>query len=219
MPDMNTSTAPILIVEDNPHVRELLEVTLRFKGYPVASVTNGVDALEWVAKEMPALLITDILMPKMDGFSLAHRLRKDPNTANIPIIFISATYLTHEDKAFALSLGAARFIEKPIDPADLLLTVAEILTQGQVTTSEPLEDRRFFLGYRERLENKLKYKKTQIARTERLLQSLPAEQRPAFESLLKEAIANRDEIEVELNQLIGDIEQDGAVGKEQTDKG
>lgn len=215
MPDMNTSTASVLIVEDNPHVRELLEVTLRFKGYPVASVSNGMDALEWIAKEMPSLVITDILMPKMDGFSLAHKLRKDPKTARIPIIFISATYLTREDKTFALSLGAARFIEKPIDPADLLLTVAEILTQGQTTSSEPLEDHRFFLGYRERLENKLRYKKTLIARTERLLQSLPAEQKPAFESLLHEAIANRDEIQTELDQLIGTLQQDDTAGKDQ----
>ncbi len=215
MPDMNTTSAPVLIVEDNPHVRELLEVTLRFKGYPVASVSNGLDALEWIANEMPALLITDILMPKMDGFSLAHQLRKEPKTANIPIIFISATYLTHEDKTFALSLGAARFIEKPIDPADLLLTVAEILTQGQVSPNEPLEDRRFFLGYRERLENKLRYKKTQIARTERLLQTLPAEQKPAFESLLHEAIANRNEIQAELDQLISAQQQSESGGTEQ----
>ena len=68
-------------------------------------------------------------MPKMDGYTwctTCERTRLPP----IPIIFISATYVTTEDKAFALNLGAVRFIEKPIDTEDFLLTVAEILTQG-----------------------------------------------------------------------------------------
>jgi CheY-like chemotaxis protein len=202
MPDMNTSSGPILIVEDNPHVRELLEVTLRFKGYPVSSVADGQAALEHIASQPAALVITDILMPKMDGYSLAYQLRKNPGTSHIPIIFISATYLSPEDKSFALSLGAEHFIEKPINPEDLLLAVADVLSKDQTHPREPLEDRRFFLGYRERLENKLQYKMTQIERTERLLQTLPDPQKPAFESLLREAISNRDEIQAELDQVL-----------------
>jgi CheY-like chemotaxis protein len=206
---MNIPSGPIMIVEDNPHVRELLEVTLRFKGYPVVAVADGQQALERIASEPPALVITDILMPKMDGYSLAYQLRKAPITARIPIIFISATYLTPEDKAFALSLGAERFIEKPIDPEDLLLAVADILTRDLAREPEPLEDRRFFIGYRERLENKLRYKLTQIERTERLLQTLPEEQKPAFINLLREAIANRDEIQAELDQLAELLRENG----------
>lgn len=207
--EMKIPSIPILVVEDNPHVRELLEVTLRFKGYPVAAVADGREALEFVASQPPALVITDILMPKMDGYSLAYQLRKNRATARIPIIFISATYLTPEDKAFALSLGAERFIEKPINPEDLLLAVADILSRDLSREHEPLEDRRFFLGYRERLENKLHYKQTQIERTERLLQTLPPEQKPAFESLLREAVANRDEIQAELDQLLELLKENG----------
>ncbi len=206
---MSIPSGPILIVEDHPHVRELIEVTLRFKGYPAVAVSDGQQALERIASEPPALVITDILMPKMDGYSLAYQLRKDPKTARIPIIFISATYLTPEDKAFALSLGAERFIEKPIDPEDLLLAVADILTRDLSRKPEPLEDRRFFLGYRERLENKLRYKLTQIERTERLLQTLPEEQKPAFENMLREAEANRDEIQAELDQLLELLKENG----------
>lgn len=206
---MNVLSGPILIVEDNPHVRELLEVTLRFKGYPVVAVSDGQQALERISSEPPALVITDILMPRMDGYSLAYRLRKEPKTARIPIIFISATYLTPEDKAFALSLGAERFIEKPIDPEDLLLAVADILAKDLSREPEPLEDRRFFIGYRERLENKLRYKQTQIERAERLLQSLPEEQKPAFVHLLREAVANRDEIQAELDQLAELLRENG----------
>lgn len=198
---MNIPLGPILVVEDVPNVLELVEVTLRFKGYPVITARNGQEALEVIAKQRPALIISDILMPKMDGFSLAHALRKNPQTSQIPIIFLSATYVTPEDKQFALKLGAVRFLEKPIDTEDFLLTVAEILTQGIAAAPAPLDDSQFYSGYRERLEGKLRHKNSQIARTERLLETLPAEQRPAFETLLEQAKHDRDEIQVELTEL------------------
>jgi DNA-binding response OmpR family regulator len=202
---MNIPAGPILVVEDIPNVLELLEVTLRFKGYPVSTARNGQEALDAVAKEQPVLVITDILMPKLDGFALAQKLRVNPITRTVPIIFLSATYVTPEDKAFAMTLGAVRFLEKPVDTEEFLLTVAEILTQGPPTAPEPLNEQLFYQGYRERLESKLRHKNAQIARTERLLYSLPAEQKTAFESLLDEARQHRTEIEhelLELHQLI-----------------
>jgi len=199
---MNIPYGPILVVEDTPNVLELLDVTLRFKGYPVVTARNGQEALEKIAIERPAIVITDILMPKMDGYALAHTLRTDPRTLSIPIIFISATYVTPEDKAFALNLGAVRFLEKPIDTEDFLLTVAEILTMGVPTMPRPMDDQSFYAGYRERLEAKLRHKNTQITRTERLLQTLQADQQPAFQALLNSAINDRDEIEEELASLL-----------------
>ncbi len=98
---MNIPYGPLLVVEDIPNILELLEVTLRFKGYPVNTAANGQEALEAIRRERPALVITDILMPKMDGFALAHRLRCDPKTSQIPVIFLSATFVTPEDKAAA----------------------------------------------------------------------------------------------------------------------
>ncbi len=199
---MNIPYGPILVVEDVPNVLELLDVTLRFKGYPVITARNGQEALEKIESEHPALIITDILMPKMDGYALAHRVRSDPKTRLIPLIFLSATYVTPEDKSFAVSLGAVRFIEKPIaDTEEFLLTVAELLTQGADPTPEPLGEREFYSGYRERLEHKLRHKNTQIARTERLLETLPENQRPAFEAMLQQARNDRDEIQAELNQI------------------
>ncbi|MBI4732365.1 MAG: response regulator [Chloroflexi bacterium] len=198
---MNIPHGPLLVVEDVPNVLELLEVTLRFKGYPVLTARNGQEALDAIKKEPPALVITDILMPKMDGYALAHRLRSDPQTRHIPLIFLSATYVTPEDKQFAISIGAVRFIEKPIDTEEFLLTVAELLTQEPEPVPEPLGEREFYTGYRERLEHKLRHKNTQIARTERLLETLPSSQRPAFEALLQQARNDRDEIQAELNQI------------------
>ncbi len=198
---MSIPYGPILVVEDMPHILELLDVTLKFKGYPVITARNGQEALELLEREHPALVITDILMPKMDGYTLVQRLRTNPKTNQVPIIFLSATYVTPEDKAFALRLGAMRFLEKPVDTEEFLLTVAEVLTDSAAALPPPLEEREFFVGYRERLEQKLRHKLTQINRTERLLENLPAEQKPAFESLLVEARQHRREIQDELDQL------------------
>lgn len=203
---MNIPYGPILVVEDNPNVLELIEVTLRFKGYPVVTARNGQEALQQIARQRPALIITDILMPRMDGYALAHHLRKDATTAQIPILFLSATFTTQDDKNFALSLGAVRFMEKPIDTEDFLLTVAEVLTGEISAPPHALPDAKFYEGYRLRLENKLRHKTTQITRTERLLQTLPAEQRPAFQALLEQAISDRDDIQSELNDLLQIIE-------------
>ncbi|MFN3309289.1 MAG: PleD family two-component system response regulator [Anaerolineales bacterium] len=192
---------PLLVVEDVPHILELLEVTLRFKGYPVVAAANGEEALAAIEKELPAMVITDILMPKLDGFALAHKLRSNPKTSQIPIIFLSATYVTPEDKRFALSLGAVRFLEKPVDTEEFLLTIAEVLTTDLATLPKPLDDHEFYRGYRERLENKLRHKLAQISRTEKLLQTLPEAQRPAYQALLEEAIRHRDEIQNELQEL------------------
>ncbi|NCP86907.1 MAG: hypothetical protein CO094_04045 [Anaerolineae bacterium CG_4_9_14_3_um_filter_57_17] len=192
---------PILVVEDVPNVLELLEVTLRFKGYQVVSAHNGIEGLEKAHSEDPALIITDILMPKMDGFAFVQNLRLDPVTRVIPVIFLSATYVTPEDRQFALSLGAARFIEKPIDTEEFLLTIAETLTQDAPTTPAPLNTRDFYQGYRERLEHKLRHKNTQIQRIERLIPTLPEEQRPAFTTMLDQSNADRENIKAELQEI------------------
>ncbi|NPV57292.1 MAG: response regulator [Anaerolineae bacterium] len=198
---MSGTTGTILVVEDIPNVLELFKVTLRFKGYQVVTATNGEEALRRIAEKPPALIITDILMPKMDGFSLVQSLRTNPLTSRIPVIFVSATYLTPEDKKFALSLGGARFIEKPIDTEDFLLTVAEVLTADIATLPKPMPQADFNRGYSERLEEKLRHKNTQIMRIERLLPTLPPEQRPGFQTMLENAIRDRDDIQVELNKL------------------
>jgi len=204
---MNIPYGPILVVEDVPNILELLTVTLEFKGYPVVSATNGEEALQCIAQERPALVITDILMPKMDGFQMVQQLRRNPKTSQIPIIFLSATYVTQEDKDFAIKLGAIRFLEKPVDAQDFLLTIAEVLTMGPAQLPPPLADKEFYLGYRARLESKLQYKNSQITRTERLLESLPEEQKPSFQALLEEARNQRDDISHELDQLYRLMEQ------------
>ncbi len=86
----NTVYGPILIVEDVPNVLELLEVTLRFKGYSVITAHNGEEALEVIEKTRPVLIITDILMPKMDGYTFVRRLKKNPATKDLPLVVLTS---------------------------------------------------------------------------------------------------------------------------------
>jgi hypothetical protein len=101
-----------------------------------------------------------------------------------------------------------RFLENPVDTEDFLLTIAEILTEGlSADPGEPMEEHEFYRGYRQRLESKLHHKTAQIARTERLLATLPAVQKPAFEALLAEARSHQAEIQSELDTLYRLLEQ------------
>ena len=204
---MAKKRSPLLVVEDIPNVRELLEVTLRFQGYEVITATNGEDALNILETEKPALIITDILMPKLDGFAMMQKLRNNPKTQGIPVIFLSATYVTPDDRNFAMSLGASRFIEKPIDTEDFLLTIAELLSQERITIPRPLEQPQFYSGYRERLETKLQHKNRQIARIERLLPNIAPDQKASFKGLFEQALKDREEIQTELETLDNTIKK------------
>ena len=199
---MSLLQGPILVVEDISNVLDMLTITLRFKGYPVLTARDGEAALDIIANKKPVLVITDILMPRMDGYALAYNIRTNPETRSTRIIFLSATYTSPEDKDFALSLGASRFIEKPIDADNFLLTVAEVLTEDAASMPLPPDEATFHRGYRTRLENKLRSKKTQISRTENLLSVLPEDQKVDFETLLREFTDERDNIQTELEELI-----------------
>lgn len=194
---MDKSIDPILIVEDLRHVREMLEITLKFKGYEVVTASNGADALSILATVKPSLIITDILMPQVDGFSLVHQIRRLPNLRDVPVIFLSATYTQMEDYEFAQKLGADRYLKKPYDVNDLLLSVDEILS-AEKKTVQPLEDTEFKSRHMERLQEKLSHKTELIARMRRLLSSLPTEQRTQFEALLQAEMKERDVVEAEL---------------------
>ncbi len=209
---MDTLKGPLLVVEDVPDTLQLVDVTLTFKGYRVVTARNGQEALEAIQKERPVLIVTDILMPQMDGFSLVHRLRIDPETRGIPVIFLSATYVAPEDKEFAAAIGVTRFIEKPIVIEEFLRTVAELLSRGLLADSKPLDTRKFYEGYRKRLEAKLKEKIAQIARTESMLDTLSEQEKQSFKASLQTAIEERDEIQILLDQIRRQVGEGGQSG-------
>lgn len=191
----------VLIVEDVPDILRLLEETLKFKGYHAVTAYNGQEALEIIQREKPALVITDIMMPKLDGFGLVHRLRINPETRTIPVIFLTATYVALEDKAFALNIGATRFIEKPVNFERFLETIAELLQKGPTDGTPTLSEAEFYEGYRQRLEQKLNQKILQITRDERLLSTIAAEEQSTFRASLQMAINERDELQRLLAEL------------------
>lgn len=199
---MSISTGPIMIVEDIASVRELIQVQLKLRGYNVVGARDGQEALELVAKEKPAVVITDILMPRVDGFALAHKLRSNPQTAGIPIIFLSATYVSAEDERFALGLGAMRFLPKPVEADELFIAVADALTGQSLTNPAAMSERQFYTGYRQRLENKLQQKAQQVTRNKQQLEAVPADQRETYRHLVAEAQEQYNEIQRELTVLV-----------------
>ncbi len=192
---MTAEQGYVLVVDDIPDILKLLDATLQFKGYRVVTARDGQEALDAILREHPALVIADILMPKMDGFSLLHRIRLNPETRDIPVIFLSATYISQEDKEFAHAIGVTRFIEKPVDWDKFLPIISDILEQGAPATPISINEFEFYDGYRKRLETKLNQKVTQIARDEHLLRTLSEAEKPTFESTLQQAIKDRDEIQ------------------------
>ena len=204
---MNTQPGYVLIVEDVPDILKLLEATLKFKGYRVVTSMNGQEALDAIQREQPALVITDIMMPRLDGFGLVHRLRINPETREIPVIFLTATYVALEDKAFALNIGATRFIEKPVNFEQFLGTVEELMTKDVPLTPPTMSEAEFYEGYRQRLERKLQQKITQITRDERLLETVPEEEKSTFRASLQLARNERDEIQRLLTELKARMEK------------
>ncbi len=133
----------VLIVEDDPAWRYLLQTLLEINGYEVDLALNGKEALALAGEEPPQLIISDILMPEMDGFTLCRNWKRDPHLRNIPFVFYTATYTDHEDEAFALSLGADKFIPKPTEPEKFLTAIRQILSDyedGRLTPATLADD-------------------------------------------------------------------------------
>ncbi len=199
---MNATEGYLLIVEDDPDILNLLQTTLTFNGYRVATARNGYEGLEAIQRARPTIIVADIMMPKLDGFGLVNRLRIDPETRDIPVVLVTATYVAPEDREFAQNIGATTFIQKPIDLERFLGTLRELLKQGVHPAVEPLKGFDFYDGYRKRLELKRDQKSAQIAREEALLtDTLPDDDRYAIQASLSRTINERDELELLLEQV------------------
>jgi diguanylate cyclase (GGDEF)-like protein/PAS domain S-box-containing protein len=124
---MSGSAATILIVDDEPHNRKLLETFLQPEGYLTRTATNGDEALAAVAQQAPDLILLDVMMPGMDGYQVIAALKANPATSSIPVIMVTA--LTDRAARLAgLKAGAQEFLTKPIDRAELWLRVRNLLS-------------------------------------------------------------------------------------------
>lgn len=123
-----------LIVDDLEMNLEMLKSLLEGNGIAVDLARNGAQALDAARKSPPDIVVSDILMPVMDGFALCHAWMNDPDLSKIPFIFSTATYTEPKDEALGLSLGALRYIVKPIDPEGFVATVREIISAREAGT-------------------------------------------------------------------------------------
>lgn len=204
---MNAGPGYLLIVEDDPDILKLLQTTLTFSGYRVVTARNGKEGLDAIARGRPTIVIADIMMPKLDGFGLVHRLRINPETRDLPVIFITATYVAPEDQEFALNIGATRFIQKPVNLDALLTTITELSKLEPPVTPEPLNEYNFYDGYRKRLEAKVDEKNKQIARDELLL-GIQSEKGDQFiHASLRQAKSELEELQLLLDQVYKQLEK------------
>ena len=115
----------ILVVDDTPQNRRLLEAVLAPRGYIVAAVGSGPEALDLIAADPPDLVMLDIVMPEMSGYDVCRKLRQDPATQVLPVIMLTSS--GDEDKVSAIEAGADEFISRPFDNLELLARVRSLL--------------------------------------------------------------------------------------------
>ncbi|WP_102400596.1 response regulator [Haloimpatiens massiliensis] len=125
----------ILVVDDEEHIRELIKFNLEKNGYKVGCAVDGNEALEYVRKHIPKLILLDLMLPGIDGYDVCKRIRGDKNTANIPIIMITAKG-EEIDKILGLELGADDYITKPFSVRELIARVKAMLRRVNLKESE-----------------------------------------------------------------------------------
>jgi len=125
----------ILVVEDDPSALRLIQYTLQYEGYEVLTATNGLAGLKKAQNEEPDLVILDVMLPGMDGFEICHRLRGEPQTADLPILMLSAK-AQEADKITGLKVGADDYVTKPADTAEIIRRVERLLAQKAAAGSK-----------------------------------------------------------------------------------
>jgi len=153
----------ILIADDNADSRKVLRKTLEAAGHEIMDASSGTEALQTIKETPVEMIISDILMPDMDGFQLCHALKRDGILSKIPFIFYTATYTEPRDEKLALSLGASRFIVKPVEAREFLDIIHDVINEFRADNltvpSKPLEDEsRLLAMYNESISRKLESK-------------------------------------------------------------
>ena len=120
--------AHILVVDDDPGIRFALSLKLRQHGFTVSEATDGKEALEFLARTPADLVVLDVGMPRMDGYTAARHLHAAPPTAALPVVFLTAQNLDVPE-AVRPHLGRHRFLTKPFSPRDVVAAVDELLRE------------------------------------------------------------------------------------------
>ncbi|MCG7849649.1 MAG: hybrid sensor histidine kinase/response regulator [ANME-2 cluster archaeon] len=153
----------ILVVDDSKADRILLTKILENGGFEVVTAVDGKNALEMIRSDAPDMIITDIMMPVIDGFQLCREVKQDPALMNIPLVFYTASYREEDDEALAMRIGAAAFFRKPEEPHKIINSVKKILEEyksGKTEPQQPLisDEKEYLALYSSRLVKKLEDK-------------------------------------------------------------
>lgn len=119
----------ILAVDDEPNIVRLIQVNLERHGYQVETANNGAQALAKIKANRPDLLVSDVMMPEMDGFELLANVRRDPSLMDLPVIMLTAK-AQDKDVLEGYKTGADMYLTKPFNPQELLAFVKRILSSG-----------------------------------------------------------------------------------------
>ena len=122
---MSGSLGRVLVVDDDDVIRQLITVNLELEGFEVATATDGQDCLDKVKEVDPAVVTLDIMMPRMDGWEAASRLREDPETAGVKVVLLSAR-AQEADLQRGSRIGVDAYLTKPFDPDELIATVRRL---------------------------------------------------------------------------------------------
>lgn len=117
----------VLLVEDDPVILKLLVVNFELEGYEVLTATQGAEAFEVARERRPHVVVSDIMMPVMNGMDLLAKMVADPDLADVPVVLLSAKAQAADVRA-GLEAGAADYVTKPFEPLDLLSRVEAVLT-------------------------------------------------------------------------------------------
>lgn len=170
----------ILVVDDNINDREILFELLNAQGYEVTDASNGVDALEKIRESKPDLVISDIMMPEMDGFGLCRELKRNVETIKIPIILYSSSFTDPEDEKLVMEEGAAAYIRKPFEIKPFLEKISEVITgyrDGKISQPMPgiLDEKEYLSLYSARLMKKLENKVVELENANKKLEAALSE--------------------------------------------
>lgn len=195
----------VLIVEDNEENLYYLHTLLTGHNYTVETSRHGAEALLKARREPPDVVISDLLMPVMDGYTLLRHWKTDAQLKQIPFIVYTATYTEDRDERLALDLGADAFVRKPAEPADFIGHLQHVLTKvpgaEPKAPREPAGDENTFLkSYSETLIRKLEEKTLQLEETNRALKQDLAE-RKAVEASLRESEQRFRQLAENINEV------------------
>lgn len=131
MTERGDSLPLVLVVDDDPDIRDLVALRLARASYRVATAADGHEAFERAVELLPDLVVLDVTMPGPDGFETSRRLRSDPRTSHVPVVFLTAR-TRESDVAQGYERGGDGYVTKPFEPRDLLARVDALVGVGRL---------------------------------------------------------------------------------------